>query len=69
MSQPPNSALAYDYLLVGGGAAGLSLAYHLAQEPSLASKRVLLIEPEAKDQNDRTWSFWADAPTPFDGLA
>ena len=69
MSQPPLSAPAYDYVLVGGGAAGLSLAYHLAQEPRLAGKRVLLIEPEAKDQNDRTWSYWADAPGPFDGLA
>ncbi|RZK95394.1 MAG: FAD-dependent oxidoreductase, partial [Hymenobacter sp.] len=59
----------YDYVLVGGGAAGLSLAYHLAQEPRLATKRVLLIEPEAKDQNDRTWSFWADEPTLFDELA
>ncbi|RYY11780.1 MAG: FAD-dependent oxidoreductase, partial [Cytophagaceae bacterium] len=47
----------YDYLLVGGGAAGLSLAYYLAQEPRLASQRVLLIEPAAKDQNDRTWSY------------
>jgi lycopene beta-cyclase len=69
MSQPPLSAPAYDYVLVGGGAAGLSLAYHIAQEPRLADKRVLLIEPEAKDQNDRTWSFWADEPCPFDGLA
>ena len=69
MSQPLVSAPAYDYLLVGGGAAGLSLAYHLAQEPRLAGKRVLLIEPEAKDQNDRTWSFWADEPTLFDELA
>ena len=69
MSQPPLSAPAYDYVLVGGGAAGLSLAYHLAQEPRLAAKRVLLIEPEAKDQNDRTWSYWADEPGPFDGLA
>ncbi|RZK24141.1 MAG: Lycopene cyclase [Hymenobacter sp.] len=59
----------YDYLLVGGGAAGLSLAYHLTQEPRLADKRILLIEPEAKDQNDRTWSFWADAPGLFDSLA
>ena len=67
MSEPVLPA--YDYLLVGGGAAGLSLAYHLAQEPRLAGKRVLLIEPEAKDQNDRTWSFWADEPTPFDHLA
>ena len=59
----------YDYLLVGGGAAGLSLAYHLAQEPRLAGQRVLLIEPETKTQNDRTWSYWADAPGPFDHLA
>jgi lycopene beta-cyclase len=69
MPQPPDSVPAYDYVLVGGGAAGLSLAYHLAQEPQLATKRVLLIEPEAKDQNDRTWSFWADEPTLFDELA
>jgi lycopene beta-cyclase len=69
MPLPSDSASAYDYVIVGGGAAGLSLAYHLAQEPRLASQRVLLIEPEAKDQNDRTWSFWADEPTPFDGLA
>ena len=69
MPHPPVPPPAYDYLLVGGGAAGLSLAYHLAQEPRLATRRVLLIEPEAKDQNDRTWSFWADEPTLFDGLA
>ncbi|TVT41132.1 lycopene cyclase [Hymenobacter setariae] len=64
---PPTSA--YDYLLVGGGAAGLSLAYHLTHEPRLADKRVLLIEPAAKDQNDRTWSFWADEPGLFDEIA
>jgi lycopene beta-cyclase len=65
----PLPAPAYDYLVVGGGAAGLSLAYYLAQEPRLASKRVLLIEPTAKDQHDRTWSFWADEPGVFDEVA
>ncbi len=69
MPYPPSLPETYDYLLVGGGAAGLSLAYYLAQEPRLATKRVLLIEPEPKDQNDRTWSYWADEPTPFDELA
>ncbi|WP_375434691.1 lycopene cyclase family protein [uncultured Hymenobacter sp.] len=58
----------YDYLIAGGGAAGLSLAYYISQEPRLADKRVLVIEPEAKNQNDRTWSFWTDAPTPFDSI-
>jgi lycopene beta-cyclase len=70
MNAPTDASVpSYDYLLVGGGAAGLSLAYHLAQEPRLAGKRVLLIEPAAKDQNDRTWSFWTDAPGPFDEVA
>jgi lycopene beta-cyclase len=58
----------FDYLIVGGGAAGLSLAYHISQEPRLAGKRVLLLEPAAKDQNDRTWSFWTDEPMLFDGI-
>jgi len=65
----PTAAAEYDYLIVGGGAAGLSLAYHIAQEPRLAAKKVLLIEPEAKDQNDRTWSYWADKPMVFDVIA
>ena len=65
----PDAVATYDYLLVGGGAAGLSLAYHLAQEPRLAGRRVLLIEPAPKTQNDRTWSYWTDAPGPFDHLA
>ncbi|WP_460622305.1 lycopene cyclase family protein [Hymenobacter tenuis] len=68
-SAEPNSVQeTYDYLIVGGGAAGLSLAYHISQEPRLAQKRVLVLEPEVKDQNDRTWSFWADEPMLFDGI-
>ncbi|MBO2008515.1 lycopene cyclase family protein [Hymenobacter negativus] len=68
MPLPTQAAVEYDYLIVGGGAAGLSLAYHIAQEPRLANKNVLLIEPEAKEQNDRTWSFWADEPGLFDDI-
>jgi lycopene beta-cyclase len=64
-----NTATEYDYLIVGGGAAGLSLAYHIAQEPALANKKVLLIEPDAKNENDRTWSYWANEPQAFDFLA
>ncbi|MDO7850943.1 lycopene cyclase family protein [Hymenobacter convexus] len=67
-STAATTVLDYDYFIVGGGAAGLSLAFHIAQEPRLATKKVLLIEPEAKNQNDRTWSFWADEPTAFDGI-
>lgn len=55
----------YDYLIVGGGASGLSLAYHMAQEPRLAGQRVLLVEPDAAKADDRTWRYWATGETPF----
>lgn len=68
MNSPTQTVVEYDYLIIGGGAAGLSLAYHIAQEPRLANKTVLLIEPEVKEQNDRTWSFWDDEPGLFDDI-
>ena len=54
----------YDYLIVGGGAAGLSLAYHLANS-SLRDKKILIIDRERKNTNDRTWCFWSQRPTFF----
>ncbi len=54
-----------DYLIVGGGASGLSLAYHMAQEARLAGQRVLLVEPDAVKADDRTWRYWAAGETPF----
>ena len=57
----------YDLIIAGGGAAGLSLACHLVQSP-LRDRRVLIVDREAKEQNDRTWCFWADQPTLFDPI-
>lgn len=47
----------YDYIISGGGLAGLSLAYRLINS-SLSDKKILLIEPTEKNTNDRTWAFW-----------
>jgi lycopene beta-cyclase len=55
----------YDFILAGGGLAGLSLALHLALSP-LPNPSILIVDREAKDQNDRTWGFWTDRPTLFD---
>jgi lycopene beta-cyclase len=57
----------YDFILAGGGAAGLGLAYALTNS-SLRGRRLLLIDRDAKERNDRTWCFWTDRPTPFDHL-
>lgn len=58
----------FDYVLLGGGAAGLSLALALVRSP-LRDKSILIIEKDEKKTNDRTWCFWTDAPSPFDGIA
>jgi lycopene beta-cyclase len=57
----------YDVIIAGGGAAGLSLACHLAHSP-LRDRSILIVDQNAKDQNDRTWCFWTNRPTLFDDI-
>lgn len=57
----------YDFIIAGGGAAGLSLACHMLRSP-LRDHTILVVDQDAKDQNDRTWSFWTDRPTLFDEI-
>jgi lycopene beta-cyclase len=57
----------YDYILAGGGMAGLSLAYHLTRS-SLQNKRILIVDREPKNENDRTWCFWTQEPTLYDPI-
>ncbi len=58
----------YDFIIAGGGLAGLSLAYHLIDSP-LRDRSILIIDKDAKQQNDRTWCFWEEQPTLFDEIA
>jgi lycopene beta-cyclase len=62
-----DSAKKYDYIIIGGGIAGLSLLYRLANSP-LSDRSVLVVEQRLKNQNDRTLSFWTNRPTPFDEI-
>jgi len=57
----------YDYIIAGAGAAGLSLAYYMAQT-TLKSRSVLLLDMDAKRSNDRTWCFWAPGATAHDDI-
>jgi len=49
----------YDYIIVGAGCAGLGLAYRMSTDKFFADKSLLIIEPDDKDKNDRTWSYWS----------
>ena len=57
----------YDYILTGGGMAGLSLAYQMLNSP-LKYKKVLIIDREPKTENDRTWCFWTQTGSLYDPI-
>ncbi|HLF28480.1 MAG TPA: lycopene cyclase family protein [Anaerolineae bacterium] len=57
----------YDFIIAGGGVAGLSLARHLLRSP-LRERSILIVDQDAKDRNDRTLCFWSEQPTLFDDL-
>lgn len=49
----------YDVIIVGAGGAGLCLLHALIGSARLSGVSVLVIDPDAKTRNDRTWCFWA----------
>ncbi|MFW5643984.1 MAG: lycopene cyclase family protein [Alkalispirochaeta sp.] len=57
----------FDFVLAGGGAAGLSLAYHLIHG-GFERSRIAIVDLDEKGKNDRTWCFWIDRPFLFDPI-
>ena len=48
----------FDYVINGGGCAGLSLAYELNINSELSDKTLAIIENRDEYKRDKTWSFW-----------
>jgi lycopene beta-cyclase len=48
----------FNYVIIGGGCAGLSLAYELEINDKLNNKTLAIIEPRKEYKRDKTWSFW-----------
>ena len=48
----------FDFVIVGGGCAGLSLAYELEINDRLKNKTLAIIESRKEYKRDKTWSFW-----------
>ena len=56
----------FDYIIIGGGCAGLSLAYELEIHKKLEDKTLAIIEPRSEYKRDKTWSFWKVISHNFD---
>jgi len=56
----------FNYVIIGGGCAGLSLAYELDIQEKLKDKTLAIIEPRSEYKKDKTWSFWKVTPHNFD---
>ncbi|MEM1124399.1 MAG: lycopene cyclase family protein, partial [Bacteroidota bacterium] len=58
----------YDFAIIGAGAAGLHLAHAMVADDWFANKSILILEKDAKDVDDRTWSFWEKGVGKWDHL-
>jgi lycopene beta-cyclase len=61
-----NSSSQYDYIIAGAGCAGLSLAVHMIHSGKFTDKKILIVDKEEKNKNDRTWCFWEPEPGLFE---
>ena len=56
----------FNYIIIGGGCAGLSLAYELEINNKLKDKTLAIVETRQEYKRDKTWSFWKVAPHNFE---
>ena len=56
----------FDYIILGGGCAGLSLAYELDINKKLNDKTLAIVETRDEYKRDKTWSFWKVTDHNFD---
>lgn len=48
----------YDFIIAGGGCAGLSMLDRILSNQNLSSKSILLVDKQDYQVNDKTWCFW-----------
>ena len=58
----------FGHIIIGCGAAGLSLAYHLSNA-GFPGGSILMIDREDKLANNHAWGYWSKSPQPFDIIA
>lgn len=60
--------VAYDFIVIGAGCAGLSLLVRMLDTPSLLEKKILLIDKAPNVIYDRTWCFWENGNGYFEPI-
>ena len=58
----------FDYIIIGNGLAGLQLALAFSKDKFFKNKQIALIDPSAKIENDKTWSFWEEGKGSWDNI-
>ena len=57
----------YHYIFTGNGLSALLTLFELIQSGQFSDKKILLIDSDSKNKNDRTWCFW-DSEKLFDEI-
>lgn len=60
--------ISYFYVIVGGGLAGLQLAHKLSKEIFFKGKKIAIIDPSEKNEDDKTWCFWEKGQGKWDDI-
>ncbi|HKL36936.1 MAG TPA: lycopene cyclase family protein [Salegentibacter sp.] len=58
----------YDFAIIGAGAAGIHLALAMQEDSFFLDKKILILEKDAKNINDKTWCFWEAGKGKWDAL-
>jgi len=58
----------YDFIFLGAGCASLSIVMRMIKSGKFADKRILLIDKERKNKNDRTWCYWEEQDGFFEAI-
>ena len=57
-----------DFIILGGGASGLQLAYRLSRHTAFTNASILILESNNHKGNDRTWCYWETGDGEWDDL-
>lgn len=58
----------YHYIFTGNGLSALLTLFEMIQSGQFSDKKILLIDSDSKNKNDRTWCFW-DSDNLFDEIS